>query len=251
MDLDVILDGSRKARFNIKEGEIFILPAGIPHSPQRYADTIGMVFERMRSENEIDCLRWYKQSNLEIEYEEYFHCKDLGTQVKAVIENYNKVSSSSENQDSSYSEHSQTNNLGYHSIFKQQLSLLHKSNIACSRSLRDSTAHLFKDSNKLREILFDGEFRMTLIKGGRSSPSAFVEELQSIAQRSADSASQNTIFLWQLQGESQILSSSEAEDIIHMDEGDISLMRFEDPRKLSLVSTDTNSCIIIITNRNT
>ena len=257
MDLDVVLEGSRKARFNIKEGEMFILPAGIPHSPQRYADTIGLVVERMRSEKEIDCLRWYKQSNLEIEYEEYFHCKDLGTQVKAVIENYNKVSSSGEKQDPLNTEHFLTNNLAYHSIFKQQLStLLYKSNITCARSLQDSASQFLEDSEKLREIIFDGEFRMTLIKGDRNSPSAFSNELQSIIQRSADSsdASQRCIFLWQLQGESQIISSSKGDrgsDSIHMEEGDISLMRFDDPQNLSLVPTDSSSCTIIITNKNT
>ena len=32
----------------IKEGELFLLPARIPHSPQRYENTVGLVFERER-----------------------------------------------------------------------------------------------------------------------------------------------------------------------------------------------------------
>lgn len=70
----------------IEEGELFYLPAGIPHSPQRYADTVGIVFERERHESECDALCWYKsEDSNEILYSEYFHCKDLGTEIKAAI----------------------------------------------------------------------------------------------------------------------------------------------------------------------
>ena len=71
----------------IKQGELFLLPGRIPHSPQRFKDTIGLVIEREREEKEIDCLRWYipKQDNPEPLYEEFFHCFDLGVQLKPVI----------------------------------------------------------------------------------------------------------------------------------------------------------------------
>ncbi len=254
MDLDVILDNSKKVRFRIKEGDMFILPAGIPHSPQRYADTIGLVFERMRSETEIDCLRWYKQSSLEVDYEEFFHCKDLGTQVKAVIENYNKFASNRENQSLTNTQPPKKSNLADHSNFTQQLSSLpNMSNIAFPRSLQDTTHQFLKDPEKLRDVLLDGEFRMTLIKGGCSSPSIFADEMQSINIRWASSnPMQKTIFLWQLRGKSQILSPSEEapKNTIHSDEGDISLIRFEDPHTLSLIHADSNSCIVIISNKN-
>jgi 3-hydroxyanthranilate 3,4-dioxygenase len=88
---------------HIREGEVFLLPAGVPHSPQRYENTIGLVFERDRSPSEMDCLRWHtdadpgatpfasptsaanSRSKAEILYEEYFHCIDLGTEIKAAI----------------------------------------------------------------------------------------------------------------------------------------------------------------------
>ncbi|GFR58464.1 3-hydroxyanthranilate 3,4-dioxygenase, partial [Elysia marginata] len=43
----------------IKEGEIFLLPACIAHSPQRNANTIGFVVERERDETELDGLRFF------------------------------------------------------------------------------------------------------------------------------------------------------------------------------------------------
>ncbi|KAL0487729.1 3-hydroxyanthranilate 3,4-dioxygenase [Acrasis kona] len=74
----------------IKEGEMFCLPARIPHSPQRVADTLGLVIELERNESDVDYLRWYCDNDKcrEIVYQEGFHCKDLGKQLKPVIEGY-------------------------------------------------------------------------------------------------------------------------------------------------------------------
>lgn len=44
----------------IKEGEIFLLPAGIPHSPIRGANTVGLVIEKVRRDSDYnDGLLWY------------------------------------------------------------------------------------------------------------------------------------------------------------------------------------------------
>ncbi|KAI8900179.1 3-hydroxyanthranilic acid dioxygenase [Globomyces pollinis-pini] len=72
----------------IKEGEMFLLPANIPHNPVRFTDTIGIVLEVKRPENSLDRLRWYCSGCKEIVYEEAFHCVNLGTQLKPVIEKY-------------------------------------------------------------------------------------------------------------------------------------------------------------------
>ena len=100
MDLDIMENGELK-RIPIKEGDFFLLPSCVPHSPQRYANTIGIVFERERFPDEMDCLRWYvpEESSTssggdEVLYEEMFHCTDLGTQIKAVIERFNESKSS-------------------------------------------------------------------------------------------------------------------------------------------------------------
>lgn len=74
----------------IKEGEFFLLPARVPHSPNRFENTIGLVVERERLEKETDGLRWYVKGSeeLKILYQEWFHCVDLGTQLKPIIERF-------------------------------------------------------------------------------------------------------------------------------------------------------------------
>lgn len=43
----------------IREGEIFLLPPHVRHSPQRPADTVGLVIERQRPEGAVDGFEWY------------------------------------------------------------------------------------------------------------------------------------------------------------------------------------------------
>lgn len=43
----------------IHQGESYLLPPNIPHSPQRPANTIGLVIEREREPNWTDALQWY------------------------------------------------------------------------------------------------------------------------------------------------------------------------------------------------
>jgi 3-hydroxyanthranilate 3,4-dioxygenase len=52
-------DGQAKD-IQIKEGEMFLLPAGIPHSPMRGENTVGLVIERVRKGTELmDGLFWF------------------------------------------------------------------------------------------------------------------------------------------------------------------------------------------------
>jgi len=56
----------------IKEGEIFLLPPNIPHSPIRPANTVGLVIEMKRKMGEKDGLRWYCDACNNLLFEEYF-----------------------------------------------------------------------------------------------------------------------------------------------------------------------------------
>lgn len=72
----------------IKQGEIFLLPSGIPHSPQRPADTIGLVIEQKRRPGELDGLRWYCRDCGNLLYEEYFQLENVETQFPPVFERF-------------------------------------------------------------------------------------------------------------------------------------------------------------------
>lgn len=72
----------------IKEGEIFLLPGKIPHSPQRFTDTVGLVIERERIKTEKDCLRYFVEGTTKSLFERWFYCDDLGTQLVPVIKEY-------------------------------------------------------------------------------------------------------------------------------------------------------------------
>ncbi|KAG8590793.1 hypothetical protein GDO81_006906 [Engystomops pustulosus] len=87
MCLKIIENGEHKDIY-IKEGEMFLLPARIPHSPQRFENTVGLVFERRRSETEKDGLRYYVDNSTEVLFEKWFHCEDLGTQLAPIINEF-------------------------------------------------------------------------------------------------------------------------------------------------------------------
>lgn len=72
----------------IREGEMFLLPASIPHNPCRFKDTIGIVIEVKRPKDVLDSMRWYCKQCQAVVYEESFYCTDLGLQLKPVIERY-------------------------------------------------------------------------------------------------------------------------------------------------------------------
>jgi len=90
MQLPTIQRGRRKV-VDIKEGQVFLLPSRIPHSPQRPEEgALGLVIERARSSDELDGLRWYRDFDTcdEVLYERFFHCEDLGRDLVPVVKAY-------------------------------------------------------------------------------------------------------------------------------------------------------------------
>jgi 3-hydroxyanthranilate 3,4-dioxygenase len=69
----------------IRAGEILLLPAGVPHSPQRFPNTVGLVIERKRRPGERDGLQWYCEQCNALLYEEYFELTNIETQFPPVF----------------------------------------------------------------------------------------------------------------------------------------------------------------------
>eukprot|EP00284_Hemiselmis_tepida_P017247 CAMPEP_0174942934 /NCGR_PEP_ID=MMETSP1355-20121228/75413_1 /TAXON_ID=464990 /ORGANISM="Hemiselmis tepida, Strain CCMP443" /LENGTH=224 /DNA_ID=CAMNT_0016190145 /DNA_START=1 /DNA_END=671 /DNA_ORIENTATION=+ len=90
MQLPTIQQGKKKV-VDIKQGQLFVLPPRIPHSPQRPQEgSLGLVIERERREGEMDGLRWYTDfaTCQEILWERFFRCDDLGRDLVPVVQAY-------------------------------------------------------------------------------------------------------------------------------------------------------------------
>ncbi|KDQ09313.1 hypothetical protein BOTBODRAFT_179171 [Botryobasidium botryosum FD-172 SS1] len=87
-----VVDDDEFRDIDIAEGEMFLLPPNTPHNPVRYADTVGIVLERIRPGPSIDRLRWYCRSGAHktptMIREESFHVTDLGSQLAPIIKNW-------------------------------------------------------------------------------------------------------------------------------------------------------------------
>ena len=85
--LRVVEDGKPKD-IAIKEGDMLLLPPFVPHSPQRPADTVGMVVERQRQPDEEDRFRWYCEGCGAVLHEAALRVTDLGTQLKPILDGF-------------------------------------------------------------------------------------------------------------------------------------------------------------------
>lgn len=87
MTLRVRVDGKVKD-IKIREGDIFLLPPSVPHSPQRPAGTVGLVLERKRLPDEQDGFVWFCPQCDEKLYDEFFHLTNIVTQLPPVFERF-------------------------------------------------------------------------------------------------------------------------------------------------------------------
>lgn len=87
MVLRIMQDGA-PVDVPIREGDIFLLPPSVPHSPQREANTVGLVIERQRPKGQKDGLLWFCQQCNHKLYEEYFQLENIETQMQPVFERF-------------------------------------------------------------------------------------------------------------------------------------------------------------------
>jgi 3-hydroxyanthranilate 3,4-dioxygenase len=87
MVLKTMQDG-RAVDLPIREGEVLLIPPQLPHSPQRGANTVGLVIERARRPGELDGFQWYCERCGERLYEEFFTLTDIEQQFPPVFERF-------------------------------------------------------------------------------------------------------------------------------------------------------------------
>ncbi len=83
-----VMDEGKPLDIPISEGDIFLLPPRVPHSPQRKENTVGIVIEKVRVKGMTDGLQWYCRNCNEKIYEEYFFLEDIATQMQPVFERF-------------------------------------------------------------------------------------------------------------------------------------------------------------------
>lgn len=81
-------DGGTPRDFPIKEGEIFLLPANVPHSPRRPAGTLGLVIERKRSPEELDGFQWYCEKCGKLLYQAKVPVKDIVKELPPLFDRF-------------------------------------------------------------------------------------------------------------------------------------------------------------------
>ena len=72
----------------IREGDIYLLPANVPHSPRRPAGTVGLVVELKRPEGAKDKLQWYSDDTHELVYEAEFDLDNIETDLKRIMDEF-------------------------------------------------------------------------------------------------------------------------------------------------------------------
>ena len=83
-----VREGGKLKDVAIEEGEIFLLPAMVPHSPQRTANSVGLVVERRRNEGEIDGFAWYCEDCGHTLYEEQLELKDIVKELPPIFDRF-------------------------------------------------------------------------------------------------------------------------------------------------------------------
>jgi 3-hydroxyanthranilate 3,4-dioxygenase len=85
IQLKIINEEGQPETIDIREGDMFLLPPRIPHSPQRPAGTVGLVLERYRRNGERDKLMWFCESCYNKLHEASLEVTDIVNQLPVIM----------------------------------------------------------------------------------------------------------------------------------------------------------------------
>ena len=85
--LKTMQDG-RPVDIPIREGEMFMLPGHVLHSPRRPANTVGLVVERVRRPDECEGFVWFCDRCHHELYSEYLNVTDIEADLPRVFDRF-------------------------------------------------------------------------------------------------------------------------------------------------------------------
>ncbi len=80
-----IIENGKIVPIEIKAGDMFLLPAKVPHSPQRGPNTVGLVIERVRANDMLDSFSWYCENCSNKLYEKFMPVADIVAELPPVM----------------------------------------------------------------------------------------------------------------------------------------------------------------------
>tara|TARA_B100001029_G_C15031701_1_gene437403 strand:- start:426 stop:932 length:507 start_codon:yes stop_codon:yes gene_type:complete len=83
-----IIDNGKPKDIYIREGEIFLLPKNVPHSPQRFKNTVGLVVEYKRKIGQLDSFQWYCDDCHSLLYKIELQLENIVKQLPPLFENF-------------------------------------------------------------------------------------------------------------------------------------------------------------------
>ena len=83
-----VVDNGEHYDVPIRQGEVFLLPAEVPHSPRRPAGSVGIVVERLRSPEELDGFSWYCEQCGHCLYLERVAVRNIETQLPEIFSRF-------------------------------------------------------------------------------------------------------------------------------------------------------------------
>jgi len=82
-----VMTADGPARVDIREGEMWVLPRNLPHSPQRpETGSIGLVFERPREEGTLEKFQWYCPECSGMVHEVELQVRDISADLPPIFE---------------------------------------------------------------------------------------------------------------------------------------------------------------------
>ena len=86
MHVNVMTDDGPR-RVDIREGEMWVLPRNLPHSPQRpEAGSVGLVIERVREQGTLEKFRWYCGNCRAVVHEVEVQVRDIVTDLPPLFD---------------------------------------------------------------------------------------------------------------------------------------------------------------------